>query len=303
MKALNYYEVLGVAPDATAEEIKLAFRLAAKKWHPDRHADDSTTSEATRQMQQINAANDTLKDEIKRRKYDLRLAQPPAFKEPTSSNRAASQPTPKRQNPRSNPWQRAAPRAQSAPRQTPPTSAPAKNSSAEQARAQRYERANSAVKSHFDNLVRRYPEQKAKLLATLRWQMTKQESAVRKGRESGQSETASLARWVLGAKRAGNNRVEIPAPGPRDPNRPQPKTPPVTPLDESVVAEVKAYFGELARQNPLDKQPLRAALDWQLTRKKVEVARLIRAGQSEAGALSRWATEARLAADKQIKKR
>lgn len=301
MKVLNYYEVLGVAPDATAEQIKSAFRRAAKKWHPDRHADDATKNEATRQMQRINAANDTLKDEIKRQKYDLRLARPTIIEAP----RAPSQPRPasRRATPTANPWRRAAPRPTPSARPTPPAPAPARNSSAEQAKAQRYERANAAVKTHFDALIRRYPDQKAKLLATLRWQMTKQDSAVRKGRESGQSETASLARWVLGAKRAANNRVEIPAPGPRDPNRPQPKAPPSTPLDESVVASVRAYFQELIRQNPLDKQPLRAALDWQMTRKKVEVARLIRAGQSEAGALSRWAMEARLAADKQIKKR
>ncbi|PQV62432.1 DnaJ domain-containing protein [Abditibacterium utsteinense] len=301
MKAHNHYEILGIALDATPAQIKLAFRQLAKKWHPDRHADDSTKNEATRQMQQINAANETLKDEIKRQKYDLRLARPSEIEAP----RATSQPRPtsRRQAPTANPWRRATPRPQPAPRQTPPTPAPAKNSSAEQVTAQRYERANAAVKAHFDNLIRRYPSQKAKLLATLRWQMTKQDAAVRKGREAGQSETASLARWVLSAKRAANNRVEIPAPGPRDPNRPQPKTPLQTPLDEKVVASVRAYFEELTARNPLDKQPLRAALDWQLIRKKVEIAANIRAGQSEAGALSRWAEEARIAADKQIKKR
>ncbi len=303
MKVPNYYEILEVARDATPSQIKLAFRQLAKKWHPDRHAEDALKSEATRQMQRINAAHDTLKDAAKRQKYDVRLVQPPVSNTPDASPRSPA----RRAAPRANPWQRvaprAAPRAASAPRAAPPTAAPTSNPAREQASAQRYERANAAVKAHFDSLIRRYPAQKAKLLATLRWQMTKQDTAVRKGREDGESETVSLARWVQNAHRAGNNRVETPNFAPRDPNRPQPKSPPTTPLDETVVASVKAYFDELTRQNPLDKGPLRAALDWQMTRKKTEIARFIRAGQSETVALSHWAEQARLAADKQIKKR
>lgn len=189
------------------------------------------------------------------------------------------------------------------PRETPPPAPDFPNPAQQQASAQRYERANAAVKAHFDALIRRYPDQKAKLLATLRWQMTKQDAAVRKGRESGQSEMASLARWVQNARRAANNRVETPPFAPRDPNRPQPKAPTATPLDASVVASVKAYFDALTMQNPLDKGPLRAAFDWQMTRKKTEIARLIRAGQSESVALNHWADQARLAADRQLKKR
>ncbi len=313
MKALNFYEILGVAPDATPAQIRAAFREAAKKWHPDRHAGEHPKREATQQMQQINAAHDVLKDAAKRQKYDLRLTQPPTIRTPntprTRSERAtaaANVPTspPSARRPRSS-WQYAAPReaAANVPRETPPTPEEMRNAARELASALRFERADAAVKTHFDNLIRRYPEQRAKLLATLKWQMNKQDSAVRRGYEAGQSEAASLSRWVLEAKRAGNNRVETPKSGPRDPNRPQPKAPPTTPLDETVVADVKAYFEDLTRQHPLDKGPLRAALDWQLTRKRVEIARLIRAGQSESVALGHWADEARRAADKQIKKR
>jgi curved DNA-binding protein CbpA len=307
MKALNFYEILGVAPDATPEQIKAAFRQLAKKWHPDRHATAVLKTEATRQMQSINAAHDVLKDSAKRQKYDLRLANQPSFSvwdEPTASPWPRAQPQPRRQAPRSNPWQRAAPRPEAQPRRAPqPPPDVARNEAREQASAQRFERANDAVRAYFDALIVKYPDQKAKLVATLRWQMTKQNAAVRKGFEAGESEAASLARWVRDAKRAGSNRIETAPFAPRDPNRPQPKAAPTTPLDQRVTESVKTYFDDLISRHPLDKQPLRAALDWQMTRKKTEIARLIRAGQSEENALWRWALEARQAADSQIKKR
>lgn len=307
MKPPNYYEILEIARDATPQQIKLAFRALAKKWHPDRHAHQAIKKEATRQMQRINAAHDTLKDSAKRQKYDLRLAMPPALERPTTAPQPTSRPTPRpnarRPKPASSPWQRAATRPEPAPRPTATTPQAVPNPAQEAVSAQRYERAGVAVRAHFDALIDKNPDQKAKLLATMRWQMTKRNSAVRKGLENGQSETVSLARWVQNARRAGNNRLETPPHAPRDPSRPQPRAPVASPLDEEFVALVKAYYDELMQRNPLDNGPLRAALDWQLTRKKVEIARLIRAGQKEAVALSHWAEEARRAADKQLKKR
>jgi curved DNA-binding protein CbpA len=301
MKPLNFYEILEIARDATPEQIKLAFRRLARRWHPDRHADGVAKREATRQMQQVNAAHDTLKDADKREKYDASLDRPLIFRAPVASTEP--RPAPRRRTAKSNPWQRAAPRPEPAPRETPPPVQNFPNPAQEAASAARFERATHAVRVHFDNLIRRYPDQKAKLAATLKWQLTKQSAAVRLGREKNQSEAASLARWVQNAKRALENRVETPPFAPRDPNRPQPVTPPISVLDEEIVASVKAYFESLMQQHPLDKGPLRAALDWQLIRKKTEITRLIRAGQSESVALTHWAEQARLAADKQIKKR
>lgn len=64
----DYYEVLGVQKNASAEEIKKAYRNLAFKYHPDRNPDDKVAEE---KFKQISAAYDVLGDETKRRNYDL----------------------------------------------------------------------------------------------------------------------------------------------------------------------------------------------------------------------------------------
>lgn len=56
---MDPYKVLGVSPDATDEEIKKAYRLLAKKYHPDLHPGDEA---AAKKMQQINAAYEQIKN-------------------------------------------------------------------------------------------------------------------------------------------------------------------------------------------------------------------------------------------------
>ncbi len=63
----NYYDVLGVAPNASEAEIKKAFRNLARKYHPD-VAKDKATAEP--RFKEINEANEVLSDPDKRRKYD-----------------------------------------------------------------------------------------------------------------------------------------------------------------------------------------------------------------------------------------
>ena len=53
------YRVLGVSPDASDEEIKRAYRLLAKKYHPDLNPGDP---EAARKMQEVNAAYEQIKN-------------------------------------------------------------------------------------------------------------------------------------------------------------------------------------------------------------------------------------------------
>jgi len=61
------YEVLGVPRDATADEIKAAFRKLAAKHHPDRNAGDVSANE---RFKEINAAYQLLSDPKKRMMFD-----------------------------------------------------------------------------------------------------------------------------------------------------------------------------------------------------------------------------------------
>ncbi len=62
----EYYEVLGVGRDATAEEIRGAFRKLAFKYHPDRNRDDG----AEEKFKELNEAYEVLSDTDKRAAYD-----------------------------------------------------------------------------------------------------------------------------------------------------------------------------------------------------------------------------------------
>lgn len=63
----DYYSVLGVARNASQEEIKQAFRKLARKYHPDVAKDKKAAEE---KFKEINEANEVLGDPEKRRQYD-----------------------------------------------------------------------------------------------------------------------------------------------------------------------------------------------------------------------------------------
>ena len=67
MEFIDYYKILGVDKNATAEQIKSAYRKLARKHHPDLNPNDK---EAHKRFQQINEANEVLSDPEKRKKYD-----------------------------------------------------------------------------------------------------------------------------------------------------------------------------------------------------------------------------------------
>lgn len=62
----DYYEVLGVSKDASADDIKKAYRSLAKKYHPDINKDP----DAPKKFEEVQEAYDVLSDEQKRANYD-----------------------------------------------------------------------------------------------------------------------------------------------------------------------------------------------------------------------------------------
>jgi molecular chaperone DnaJ len=66
--ARDSYEVLGVSPQATDDEIKKAYRRLARECHPDANPDDPSAAE---RFKEISAAYDTVRDPERRRQYDM----------------------------------------------------------------------------------------------------------------------------------------------------------------------------------------------------------------------------------------
>ena len=66
MEFKDYYQTLGVARDAGAEDIKRAYRKLARKYHPD----VSKEADASERMAEVNEANAVLSDPEKRAAYD-----------------------------------------------------------------------------------------------------------------------------------------------------------------------------------------------------------------------------------------
>ncbi len=67
MAAKDYYKILGVGKNASAQELKKAYRQLARKYHPDVNPDDKSAEET---FKKINEAYEVLSDKEKRKKYD-----------------------------------------------------------------------------------------------------------------------------------------------------------------------------------------------------------------------------------------
>ena len=66
MQFKDYYEILGVKPDASEADIKSAYRRLARKYHPD----VSKESDAEEKFKSVNEAYEALKDVSRRKAYD-----------------------------------------------------------------------------------------------------------------------------------------------------------------------------------------------------------------------------------------
>lgn len=66
MEFKDYYDILGVKPDASEAEIKAAYRKLARQYHPDKNKEAG----AEERFKAINEANEALRDPEKRRAYD-----------------------------------------------------------------------------------------------------------------------------------------------------------------------------------------------------------------------------------------
>ena len=73
----NPYEVLGVSKNASADEIKSAYRRLAKKYHPDANPNNKAAEE---KFKEINAAYEILSDAQKKANFDrFGSAEGPSF--------------------------------------------------------------------------------------------------------------------------------------------------------------------------------------------------------------------------------
>ena len=78
MAAKSHYDALNITADATAAEVKNAFRLASLSVHPDK----SNEPRAEQAFQRLSEAHSVLSDTLKRRIYDYEQAQQPARMSP-----------------------------------------------------------------------------------------------------------------------------------------------------------------------------------------------------------------------------
>jgi hypothetical protein len=73
---VSHYDVLGVAPSASATEVRQAYLDAARRLHPDLEPDPTRRERSALQMQEVNAAWTVLGDPDRRRRYDQSLGLP-----------------------------------------------------------------------------------------------------------------------------------------------------------------------------------------------------------------------------------
>lgn len=94
---LDHYEVLGVSPKASEDEIKQQYRFQQQAFHPDRWQNEQHRAWAEERAKIINAAYEVLSDPPARRAYDQQRATHPqmAQSQPAQPPRPAPGPPPR----------------------------------------------------------------------------------------------------------------------------------------------------------------------------------------------------------------
>lgn len=68
----NYYEILEVSKNASREVIEKAYKVLAKKYHPDLQKEENR-KQAEQKMKLINEAYEVLSDDTRKKEYDIKL--------------------------------------------------------------------------------------------------------------------------------------------------------------------------------------------------------------------------------------
>lgn len=87
MTVKDYYQVLGLTPEAPTEEIRTAYRKLAKANHPDKHKGAPIYVEKFKDLQE---AYDVLSDSYKRKEYDDQLARQNSYNKKNSKKEQAA---------------------------------------------------------------------------------------------------------------------------------------------------------------------------------------------------------------------
>lgn len=92
MAEQDCYEILGIRPTASQQEVELAYKARRTQYHPDKYAnaDEATVQWATARMQEVNRAYNVLSDEQRRQEYD-EASQPSDEEAPAGGNTSAPQ--------------------------------------------------------------------------------------------------------------------------------------------------------------------------------------------------------------------